>query len=68
MQGQRLNLKWTMADVDQIKRCSISGMSVDQICADLLGTELESTPEEIEGLLAEIRMPSLGFYPEFARS
>lgn len=63
-----LNLKWSMADVDRIARCAVSGMSVDQICADLVDTDLESTPEEIDGLLAQIRMPSLGFYPEFARS
>jgi hypothetical protein len=63
-----LNLKWSMADVDRVARFSISGMSTDQICAALAGTRLESTPQEIDGLLAQIRMPCLGYYPEFAHS
>lgn len=55
------NLKWSMADVDRVARLSISGMSIDQICADLAGTELESTQEEIEELVAAARR--CNFYP-----
>jgi hypothetical protein len=55
------NTKWSIGDVDRIARLSLSGMSTEQICADLEGTELESTPEEIEELVRDARRSN--FYP-----
>lgn len=47
------NFKWSMADVDRIARYSVSGMSIDQICAALAGTKFASEPEEIEDLVGQ---------------
>lgn len=54
-QVQRLNLKWTVEDIDRLARFALSGLSVEKICSILEGTRLESTPEEIERLLPDIR-------------
>lgn len=48
------NFKWSMADVDRITRYSISGMSIEQICAAVAGTRLKSEPEEIEDILRQV--------------
>ncbi len=52
-QGQRLNLKWTVADTDKILASARAGKSVFLICAELKGTSLQSEPEEILKLVHE---------------
>lgn len=46
-QGQRLNFKWTMADVDRVREMVRHGGTADSICRELADTTLASTPAEI---------------------
>lgn len=52
-QGQRLNLKWSVGDIDRLVIAARSGKSVFDICAALKGTKLESEPTEILNLVHE---------------
>lgn len=59
-QGQRLNLKWTVGDVDRVAVLARKGWTAENICMELRGTSLESTPAEIINLMAgmNIHVPS----------
>ena len=52
-QGQRLNLKWTVGDIDRVIARAKAGKSAVEICAMLEGSTLESTPDEIIDLCRE---------------
>jgi hypothetical protein len=52
-QGQRLNLKWTVGDIDKLVIAARQGKSVFDICAALKGSRLDSSPDEILKLIHE---------------
>lgn len=49
-QGQTLNLKWSVGDVDRVVAEARRGRTAAEICRQLKGTRLESTVGEIMGL------------------
>ena len=53
-QIQRLNLKWTVADVDRIAAMVAKGWTAETICSVLAGGRLESTPAEIVTLMDDM--------------
>ena len=46
-QGQRLNFKWSVADIDRVVALAKRGQSASEICDGLKGTSLESGLDEI---------------------
>jgi hypothetical protein len=55
-QIQRLNFKWSFADVDRVVLLARKGWSADEISLELRGTRLESTPREIVNLVADLNI------------
>lgn len=53
-QRQRLNLKWSIEDIDRLYRFARSGMSIDQVCGAFIGSGFRVEPDEIERLIEEI--------------
>lgn len=53
-QGYTPNFKWSMADVDRVAALARRHYTAENICAELRGTTLESTPAEIVRLMAEL--------------
>lgn len=51
--GFRPNLKWTVADVDRVVALARRHWTAENICMELRGTQLESTPAEIVKLMAD---------------
>lgn len=47
---QRLNLKWTMADVDFVVGLARAGRTAEEICSRL---RFPATPDEIRNLCSE---------------
>lgn len=44
---QRLNLKWTMADVLRVEHLAKKGFSAHRVCEEIAKHGIEASPEEI---------------------
>lgn len=59
-QGYTPNFKWSMAEVDRVAALARRHFTAENICMELRGTKLESTPHEIVALMSDmgISVPS----------
>jgi len=53
-QGYTPNFKWSVADVDRVAALARKGWTAENICLELRGTALESTPSEVVRLMADM--------------